>query len=137
MYTEIKRVFGYEKYLSWLGNIKHKMSLLRFRMSLHKLPIEKGRHSGIERSSRICKLCSINEIGDEKHYFLKCSHINFVTIRNAFKENVYKLSNQLKLFSENSLFVYLLSVKDKHLVSITGDYISKILCIYNECSNVD
>ena len=137
MYKEIKPVFGYEKYLSWLGNIKDKMALLRFRLSLHKLPIEKGRQSGIERSIRICKLCNINEIGDEKHYFFKCSHKDFVSIRNTFKENVYKLCNQLELFSENSLFVYLLSLKDKHLVNITGDYRSKILCTSNECSMMD
>ena len=41
-----------------------------FRISAHKLFIEKARHSGIARDNRLCKCCSRNEIEDECHFIL-------------------------------------------------------------------
>jgi hypothetical protein len=45
--------------------------------SNHRLPIEVGRWTNVERHNRLCQLCQSREIGDEFHYVLQCP--NFVT----------------------------------------------------------
>ena len=44
----------------------------KIRMSSHNLKIEKGRYHNIERQSRLCVLCNLNDIEDEFHFILKC-----------------------------------------------------------------
>ena len=45
-----------------------------FRISAHKLFIEKSRHSGIARDNRlICKCYSRKDIEDEFHFILVCT----------------------------------------------------------------
>ena len=66
----VKWVFGYERYLSCLDYVNYKISLFKFCMSLHNLPIETGRKSGILLNDRVCTFCKDNEIGDAKHYFV-------------------------------------------------------------------
>ena len=55
-YRIIKKEFKLENYLLLLPYNKQKI-LTWFRMSNHKLPIEKGRHLGIDVSKRKCPLC--------------------------------------------------------------------------------
>ena len=53
-------------------------------------PIEQGRYENIERQNRTCKLCN-QDIGDEEHYFMSCTHHAFTMLRAQFKN---KLSTQ-------------------------------------------
>ena len=43
-----------------------------FRISAHKLYIEKDRRSGIARYYGLCKCCSRNDIEDEYHFIFAC-----------------------------------------------------------------
>ena len=61
----------YENYLSNL-NSKSRLVLCKFRLSNHKLPLERGRYSNIERERRFCQLFNENMIGDEFHFILEC-----------------------------------------------------------------
>ena len=65
-YRIIKKDFKLENYLLLLPYNKRKI-LTRFRTSIHKLTIEKGRHLGIDVSKRKCPLCESDSIGDEGH----------------------------------------------------------------------
>jgi hypothetical protein len=47
-----------------------KKNLTKFRISNHKLPIEKDRYAGIPRNERVCSECDC--LGDEYHYILNC-----------------------------------------------------------------
>ena len=42
-----------------------KSTLIRYRTSNHRLPIEVGRYVNLERNDRKCELCNVNDIGDE------------------------------------------------------------------------
>ena len=44
----------------------------KFRMSNHKLEIERGRYQKIPRRERFCKLCTDNVLGDEYHFIFEC-----------------------------------------------------------------
>ena len=69
-YGLIKSELGEEPYLGIVGNIKDRVSMTRFRLSNHKLMIEKGRHRGLEKDMRICPFCT--SVEDETHFLTKC-----------------------------------------------------------------
>lgn len=76
-------------------HIRHSL-IIRFRLSLTKLPIEIGRHRGTTRAQRVCKLCrEIGEdaLGDEQHYINICP---FVTpARDRFDLGVGRIDASL------------------------------------------
>ena len=63
--------FEFENYLDILEN-KDRILLCRYRTCNHRLPIETGRWTNIDRNERYCQLCNSNKIGDEYHYILEC-----------------------------------------------------------------
>lgn len=72
LYSCVKTQYKYEPYLDIQH--PHRASFTRFRLSLHWLPIERGRYSKprVPREERICTLCNSNDIADELHCLLKC-----------------------------------------------------------------
>ena len=55
-------------------------NLIRLRLSNHKMPIETGRHIGIDRNDRLCNICKSSDIGDEYHYFCICVAVEVLGI---------------------------------------------------------
>ena len=60
-------------------NDKNRFTFCRFRTSNHRLLIEVGLWTNVEKHNRLCQLCQSCEIGDEFHYVLQ--YPNFVTER--------------------------------------------------------
>lgn len=71
-YSRFKHTFELEAYLDNIKNRKFKIALCRFRLSSHKLEIERGRYHNIPRSERICKFCTQNVVENEYHFLLTC-----------------------------------------------------------------
>ena len=69
------------------NDIEDEYYLTMFRISAHKLFIEKGRHSGIVRYNRLCKCCSRNDIEDAYHFILVCSC--YLDLRQKLTKNFY------------------------------------------------
>ena len=61
-----------EQYILLLDKHVYISVLAKFRCSGHKLLVEQGRHANLSRDLRICKLCDLNEVEDERHFLLKC-----------------------------------------------------------------
>ena len=74
LYSEMKNEVRFESYLDLIKNVKTRVAVTKMRISCHLLPIESGRYKKIPRVERLCPLCNRSEIGDEFHYFLKCTH---------------------------------------------------------------
>ena len=73
-YNKFKSNMKQEKYLN-IKNFKLRSSMAQFRLSAHKLEIEKGRfisNTYIPPKERLCKECNMNECEDEKHFLLHC-----------------------------------------------------------------
>jgi exonuclease III len=95
--------FGLQFYLQ--KNIDYKFQLCKFRISAHRLAVETGRYSKIERKHRVCKNCEINELEDEYHFILVCK--KFVNLRSKYikmyywkNPSVYKL---VQLFNSKNI----------------------------------
>ncbi|MEW8548698.1 MAG: reverse transcriptase family protein, partial [Candidatus Thiodiazotropha sp.] len=85
-----------ENYFSQLSS-SLSIFFCRFRCMNHRLPIEYGRFTRIERARRICKLCASGEIGDEFHYLFNCSffaadRVKFIPVIYRKKPNALKFN---------------------------------------------
>ena len=70
-YRLFKDNISLEKYLLILNEDERRV-LSKFRVSVHNLEIEKGRHFiGVKTEDRICKLCNTG-VEDETHFLLQC-----------------------------------------------------------------
>ena len=100
-YALFKEENEMEKYLS-IKNIKHRTSLTRFRLSNHKLMIEKGRHGNLKPHERLCQVCK-DCIEDETHFLITCPL--YETLRkpvldycNSVKSNFQFYTDKEKLY---------------------------------------
>ena len=84
-----------EKYLLCLPT-NLRITMTKFRMCNHKLPIEIGRHFNLERQLRVCEWC--DELGDEYHYLCECKH--FKNDRTKFIPKFMIRSPSVKSYCE-------------------------------------
>ena len=75
-------------------------------------------------------------MGNEIHYVMFCSNKLMVEEREIFLE-IYKIYTLLQVLDLDSLFYYILSMKDENISKRSSDYCLKILEIYDlESSNL-
>lgn len=75
LYKGYKTELKMEEYLYRLPN-NRRITVTKFRLCNHKLPIELGRHYNIDRKYRICTKCNLHDLGDEFHYVCICPKFN-------------------------------------------------------------
>ena len=68
----IKKQFGYEEYLNNINNIAWRRELTKLRITAHKLQIEVGRYSKIDKGQRICKYYDSKDLENEIHFLIHC-----------------------------------------------------------------
>ena len=84
-YEKIKIKNCFEDYIKCLDG-KYLYNMIRFRTRCHRLPITNNRFcKNNVNISTTCKLCSMNEIGDEMHYLFKCPF--FANARKVFSDH--------------------------------------------------
>ena len=75
----------------------------QFRISNHKLEIERWRYENISSDQRICKLCDSHEIEDEFHFAFKCPRFEHLRenshniLKTMFKLNTTDASKRMLL----------------------------------------
>ena len=122
------------QYLTHINNYTYRKAFTKFRISAHKFPIESGRYKNVSRENRLCTLCSDNEIGDEFHYFMKCSNNYMSATRQTFLNFLYSLNAQLKAFSDDCIFKYLVGGFDRNLILKTAQYIYDVMLFHSNGS---
>ena len=78
--------------------------------------------TNIPYKQRICDHYSLNEVGNEQHYLMKCSNAKFTTIRAQFIPNRFQINQSFGFFSNHDLFIYILSMRDKFINHIVAKY---------------
>ena len=69
-YRLFKSEFGTETYLDVINDKKLRKNICCFRISAHRLHIERGRYTGTRLEDRLCAECK--EIEDEFHFMFEC-----------------------------------------------------------------
>lgn len=123
-YCKFKFIFQQEKYLDNIKELSNRSTLARFRISAHKLEIERGSYTIPKTAveNRICKQCAVE---DEEHLLIKCNKYSFA--RNTFFSNINN-----KLFSELSdrnKCIWLLSNEDREICKNLANFIATYLSI--------
>ena len=100
-YRIFKETLHFEQYLVTL-NDKEKINMCKFRCRSTKLPVITANNYNSEDEH--CKLCDLNEIGDEFHYILKCPYFSHIR-RKLFKTNKKRINCLLmkEIFNDNSM----------------------------------
>ena len=85
LYSHIKDNYAHEKYFD--VKCTELIDFTRFRLSLHCLPIERGRYSKPKtpRTLRVCQFCT-KHLGNEYHALMECKHETL----DKNKERIYK-----------------------------------------------
>ena len=129
-YCSFKNNIILEKYLLIL-NDEQRVLYTKFRISAHKLEIEKGRYIGLKVEDRICQLCK-DDIEDEVHFLLQCPSLQkerweIIMNINDIRENK-KFGNKLRTYCSfrNNIILakYLLILNDEQRVLYTKFLIS-------------
>ena len=118
LYRNFKTELKFEKYLIAVCD-PLKSTLIRYRTSNHKLPIEVGRYVNLERKDRKCELCNVNDIGDEFHYLLVCIYFDsdrkkFCQLMKSHKKSLFieflkcvkPYVRNLRIVFENKLLLF-------------------------------
>ena len=129
LYNCIKEKFAAERYVSEVSYYTYRSAFVKFRISTHAFPAEKGRWSSLPGSKRYCPLSLGNHKGDEKHYILHCTNINFIESRKSFLTELYRIdaNNYLINSSTKDTAQWALSGKLRKEMSKTGKFLHLIL----------
>ena len=84
-YALFKTSPGFEKYLNEISCLKKRTALTKLRLSNHRLMIEKGRHTNVNRDFRFCPFCR-DKVENEKHFLLECE--TFKLLRSDLYDEV-------------------------------------------------
>ena len=90
----VKEQFEYEKYMYLDSKRLNKHELIRFRLSIHWLPIERLRYNKpkIERNKRLYSFCNA-AVGNEFHVLMTCTNPQVLEIRERFENILCEMSD--------------------------------------------
>ena len=115
-YRIFKKEFKQEPYIKLLPK-NCVIELFRFRTTNSPLPVNHQRFFGIERHERLCKKCSLGEIGDEFHYLLVCPFFKNER-KKLLDKNHYERPNTDKLHRLLNCTMKQPLLKLKHFISL-------------------
>ena len=110
-YRLFKNNFNIEDYLNW-GSYSQRRLITKFRISSHKLEIERGRYLNIPPNNRFCKLCK-DQVEDEIHFLLECNKLE--TARKEIINTIENRYKNLSSLSNASKFIWIMSAEDNFL----------------------
>ena len=109
-YFKIKTNYSPSAYLDLTRKNPSRKTLVKLRISSHKLRIETGKYDNIPRDERLCNLCNCNRIEDETHFLLDCP--SFSSIRDMFFSKLEPKIPFVRLQSHESLLSHLMNSTD-------------------------
>ena len=95
--------------------------MTKFRLSNHKLMIEKGRHRGLDKSARICPFC--NTVKDEIHFLINCKEYRHIRAELLTKVTEVINIQSIETREHKDLFKILLSRKE--VLPLVAKYLTK------------
>ena len=126
VYSRIKRIYKYEKYLDVIKDNKLRRYITGIRCAENKFPVNCLRKKGIPRDQRSCNMCDTNAIGTEMHILMHCPNMTISSLRNIFVNIIYEAIPQLRLFNKSNMLHYLLQAAEPNVLFYLAIYIEKV-----------
>ena len=117
--SEAKR----EPYLLSVKNIEDRISMTKFRLSNHKLMIEKGRHLKMALNERKCPFCPVVE--DETHFLMTCN--TYTILRNELLCNLEEKLRDERLVTTNAQLMMRYLLGNTEIAPMVAKYLTKTL----------
>ena len=131
--SSIKTCYRYEPYLDYHPGCIY---LAKFRLSVHYLPIERGRYHipKLPRDMRICTLCKTG-VGDEIHALFECKNEEMKSYNDQCHQYIARMeviSSQISHLSNKDKFIYIYSNSFTYIYKCIYIYIyrEREICIY-------
>ena len=86
-YYKIKTNYSPSVYLDLTRKDPSRKTLVKLRISSHKLRIETGRYDHIAPDERLCSLCNCIRVEDETHFLLDCLSFSSILIQSRQTAN--------------------------------------------------
>ena len=119
-YRLLKHNFGVESYLENIHDKSIKKCLSSFRISTHKLRIERGSFVGEKPEDRLCITC--NKTEDEVHFLCQCQ--KYENQRKTLYDKLTDFKN-ISRIDPDELFISLLTNCDRIVMNAVGKYIQE------------
>ena len=118
-YNAFKDSYTSSVYLDVTRKNPNRKTLVKLRISNHKLNIETGRYDKISRCNRICPVCSL-DIEDEIHFLLDCPKYS------SIREDLFnKIDNRIPYYKHIPVLTLIIQVMNS-----TDYYLNKQLIQY-------
>lgn len=130
LYSSIKTCYRYEPYLDYHPGCIY---LAKFRLSVHYLPIERGRYHipKLPRDMRICTFCKTG-VGDEIHALFECQNEEMKSYNDQYIARMEVISSQISHLSNKDKFIYIMKGIDLDILKITCEWLCKIDNLYKK-----
>ena len=121
-FCKVKNEYKMEEYLSLIKNPTIRRTFSQYRISNHKLQIERGRYENIPREERTCKLCDSGEVENEFHFAVTYQNYQHLRdnsnniLKNMFDPNITKETKQ-------KFLQHTMSSDDPVLVNLFSNYL--------------
>ena len=120
-YALFKTHFQKEKYLSVIKDIEIRKCFMSFRISSHKLELERSMNKKLAMKDRICKLCNTGAVKDERHLKFNCS--SYYTLRYQVFEKVKKIWKNYTNLSQDAQRIWLINNESDDIHILLSRYI--------------
>ena len=122
----LRKGISLEPYLMQRNKRTLRVTTTKLILSNHCLAIETGhrRSINIDREDRLCQICNVEFIEDEKHFLLKCE--NYSDIRNTFLNNVFESYINTKQLSPDDLLQFTFLCEDQETINNLLKFIGQI-----------
>ena len=111
-YNTIKDSYTPSPYLHLTRKNPNRKTLVKLRISNHKLLIETGRYNNVPRSDRLCTICGHN-VEDETHFLFHCPR--YSSLRDNFFSKIDHVISNPKQLSISTLIVQLMNSTDYYI----------------------
>ena len=92
-------------------------ALAKLRCGILPIKIETGRYNHIPEEFRICELCNLNEIENERHFGCRCTLYN--DYRQQLYNSVFTIYPDFVALSNEEKFIYLMTHQQIKLAKYT------------------
>ena len=118
-YKLIKKNFEIEPYIEILQEKKLRRSLSSFRISTHRLRIERGRYCGERPEERLCDFCNI--IKDEIHFLCGCKR--YLELRRKMFDTIKDINLRYPSLEHKFIFTTLMTSNDQIVIKAVAKFI--------------